>query len=171
MAGIKSVYSLVISRNLMQFFLITLKYNKMKKQFLKQLLVLVFVLVASINSFSQKQINESFYETYDAYRTYTKSQTPGEFNSLKRIVRFEFTENTIKKYWGNQGIMKMKWELETTYTITKSKKDKANDGDDLYLYETNSQYAILYRKGSGSISKVVIYNGSEYIEYMSSTAR
>ncbi|WP_439506185.1 hypothetical protein [Sediminibacterium sp.] len=137
----------------------------MNQSFLKGCFIFIFTSLLVNYSFGQLDISETYYETYGIYRSWTQGQTPGQYNNTKRVVRFEFTPNSIKKFWGNQGVMNMKWELESTYTVVQSKIMKDESGSSYYMYTTSSGTQIGCSKGSNKY--LVIYDRNQLTEYRS----
>lgn len=135
----------------------------MKQSFLKLFFILFFNSFSVTYSYGQLEISESYYENYSIYRSWTKGQTPGEYYRTKRVVRFEFTPNTIKKFWGNQGVVNMKWELETSYTVIQSKIMRDDKGNSYYMYTTANGTQIGCNKGSNKY--VMILAGNDLTEY------
>lgn len=137
----------------------------MKQASFKFLFAISFTLFSVLDSFGQIQINESFFQNYGIYRSWSKDGTPGEYNRTKRIVRFEFTPTTIKQYWGTQGVVNMRWDLAETYTIIQSEIRKSDDGSPIYLYLTSNKYQIGVNRGS--FQNIIIFDGSKNLEYVS----
>ncbi len=110
------------------------------------------------------KINESFIERYDIYRSWGKDESPGQYNRMQNSVKFEFTPNTIQKYW-LRGTFNYRWELAETYTIIQSEIRKTDDGSPFYFYLTSNKYQIGVNRGSNKF--ILIFDGSKNVEYVS----
>lgn len=135
-------------------------YSIEKNGTLKVALLLAFIVIISFNSFAQIDVNDNFSRTYNIYRTWTKGETPGEYNRLKWQVRFTFSQNSIKKYWEKDGFPSTKFVLSNEYEIVKSKKMDS----EVYGYETSNKMMIVCNTGSSN--QIMIQEGNKITEYV-----
>ena len=136
----------------------------MKQATIKYLFAISFTLFSVLDSFGQIKINESFTERYDISRSWSKAESPGQYNRMQTTVKFEFTPSTIQKYW-LRGTFNFRWELAETDTIIQSEIRKSDDGSPIYLYLTSNKYQIGVNRGS--FKNIIIFDGSKNIEYVS----
>lgn len=136
----------------------------MKLAHFKIFFLIIVSVFTVLDTYGQIQINESFTERYDIYRSWGKAESPGQYNRLQNSVKFEFTPNKIEKYW-LRGTFNYKWELAETYTIIQSEIRKSDDGSPIYLYLTSNKYQIGVNRGS--FKNIIIFDGSKNLEYVS----
>lgn len=128
---------------------------------MRKYLLLLSLTILSTKGLLHAQIGgkESFYATYNVYRSWTEGEIPDRFKELKWQVRFQTSNNNIEQYWERDGFPNTKFKHWQSFEVVESKKVAT------YVYAYSTRNGLIFYYNSESPSSIVMQEGNKYTEY------